>query len=89
MWSVEEGEGGTIWDNSIETYTLPYVKQTASGSLMCDPGNPEPVLCNNLEGRVGREVEAGLKREGTYIYLMPIHIEVWQKQSHNGWVIIL
>ena len=51
---------------------------------MCDPGNREPVLCNNLEGRVGREVEAGLKREGTYIYLMPIHIEVWQKQSHNG-----
>ena len=46
-----------IRENSIETYTLPYVKQTASGSLMCDPGNPEPVLCNNLEGRVGREVD--------------------------------
>ena len=24
--SVREGEGGMIWENSIETYILPYVK---------------------------------------------------------------
>ena len=24
--SVGEREGGMIWENSIETYTLPYVK---------------------------------------------------------------
>ena len=24
--SVEEGEGGMIWENSIETCILPYVK---------------------------------------------------------------
>ena len=24
--SVGEGEGGTMWENSIETCTLPYVK---------------------------------------------------------------
>ena len=24
--SVGEGEGGMLWDNSIETYILPYVK---------------------------------------------------------------
>ena len=24
--SVGEGEGGITWENSIETYTLPYVK---------------------------------------------------------------
>ena len=24
--SVGEGEGGIIWENSIETYILPYVK---------------------------------------------------------------
>ena len=23
--AVGEGEGGMIWENSIETYTLPYV----------------------------------------------------------------
>ena len=29
---VGEGEGGTNWESSIETYTLPYVKQ----KLKCD-----------------------------------------------------
>ena len=24
--NVREGEGGMIWENSIETYILPYVK---------------------------------------------------------------
>ena len=38
------GEGGMIWENSIETYTLPYVKQIASGSLLYDAGNLKPVL---------------------------------------------
>ena len=36
-----EGEGGMIWENSIETYTLPYVKQIANGNLLYDfkPGH--------------------------------------------------
>ena len=32
--SVGEGEGGMIWENSIETCILPYVKQIASPSSM-------------------------------------------------------
>ena len=28
--SVEEGEGGMIWENGIETCILPYVKWMAS-----------------------------------------------------------
>ena len=51
--SVGEGKDGMIWENSIETYTLPYVKQMSSASLMSDTGNPKPVLCNNLEGQGG------------------------------------
>ena len=32
--SVEEGEGRMIWENSIETHILPYVKQiTRPGSM--------------------------------------------------------
>ena len=27
-------------ESSMETYTLPYVKQIANGSLLCDTGNP-------------------------------------------------
>ena len=32
--SVGEGKGGMIWENSIETYILPYVKETTSPGLM-------------------------------------------------------
>ena len=37
-------------ETSMETYTLPYVKQKASGTLLCDPGELKLVLCDNLEG---------------------------------------
>ena len=33
----------------METYTLPYVKWVASGNLLYDVGNPNLVLCDNLE----------------------------------------
>ena len=32
--SVGKGEGGMIWENSIETYTLSYVKWMTSARLM-------------------------------------------------------
>ena len=34
----------------METYTLLYVKQTASGNLLYDAGSSNQVLCDNLEG---------------------------------------
>ena len=34
MDSVGEGEGGTIWENSIGTCILSYVKQISSPGLM-------------------------------------------------------
>ena len=48
--SVGEREGGMIWENSIETYTLLCVKQISSASLMYEAGHPKLVLCDNLEG---------------------------------------
>ena len=42
----------------METYTLLYVKQIASGNLPCDR-ELNPVLCDNLEGQDGREVQEG------------------------------
>ena len=32
-------------------------------------------------GGMVREVGGRFKREGTYVYLMPIHVDVWQKPS--------
>ena len=56
---------------------------------MYDTGNPKSLLCDNLEGWDGREVGGGFKRVGTYVYLMPIHVDVWQKSSQSCKVIIL
>ena len=36
--SVGEGEGEMIWENSIETCILSYVKQIASPDLMSETG---------------------------------------------------
>jgi len=48
--SVGEGKGGMIWENSIETCILPYVKQSTSASLVHEAGHPKPVLWDNPEG---------------------------------------
>ena len=84
MNTVWEGEGGIIWENSNETYTLPCAKQIASGSLLYDAGNPKLMLWDNLEewdgaggGGGGRGV--WLEREGTCVYLMLVNVDVWQK----------
>ena len=48
--SVGEGEGGMIWENSIETYTLPYIKEITSASLLHEAGQIKLVLCDKPEG---------------------------------------
>ena len=58
----------------METYTLPYVKQIASGNLLYDARTSEQVLCDNLEGwdGVGGESEvqegggSGIPMAGSY-----------------------
>ena len=45
---------------------------------MYDMVNTKLVLCDYLDGSVGRHVGGGFKREGTYyIYLWLIHVSVW------------
>ena len=34
------GEGATNRDDSMETYSLPYAKEAASGGLPCDTAQP-------------------------------------------------
>ena len=61
MDTVGEGERKANWKSSIETHILPYIKQIASGNLLCDAESSNPVLCDNLEGLDGvgggREVQ--------------------------------
>ena len=57
--SVGEDEGGMIWENSIETCILPYVKQITSPSSMHETGHSKPVHWDNPEGWDG---EGGWRR---------------------------
>ena len=86
---MREGKGGMIWENSIETCRLPYVKQMTNASLMHEAFHPKPVLWDSPEGYGeeggGREFRMG----GTQIYLWLIHVTVWQKPSKYYKVIIL
>ena len=77
IWdTVGEGEGGRNGRNSTETYILPRVKQTASGGSVQMQGAQSQCSVTASRGGVGRRV---LKREGTSIYLMLIHADIWQK----------
>ena len=48
--SVGEGKGGMIWENSIETFILPSVKQINSSTSMQETGHSKPVHWDNPEG---------------------------------------
>ena len=59
--TVGEGEVGTNAESSMETYTLPYVKQLAGENLLQDAGSSSLGFCDNLKGwdgvGGGREVQ--------------------------------
>ena len=48
--SVGEGEGGMIWENSIETCVLSYVKQIANPGLMHETERSGLVHWDDPEG---------------------------------------
>ena len=65
--SVGEGEGGMIWENSIETCILPYVKQITSPGLMHETGHSGVVHWYDPEGWDGEGGGRGVQ-DGKYIY---------------------
>ena len=64
--SVGEGEGGMIWENSIERCILSYVKQIASPGSMHETGSQG--WCTGMTQRdgIGREVGGGVQ-DGDHI----------------------
>ena len=46
-------------ENSIGTYTLPYVKQTASASVMCDRGTQSQCSVTTRRDGVGGRGQHG------------------------------
>ena len=75
-------QGWTNWENSTETYTLPYVKWIASGTLLFDTGSSTQCSVTTQKGGEGQDLGERFKKEETYVYLWLIHI-VWQKPTQH------
>ena len=65
--SVGEGEDGMIWENSIETCILSYVKQIASPGLMYETGCSGLVHWDNPERWDGEGGGKGVQ-DGEHMY---------------------
>ena len=61
MDSVGEGEGGEIWENSIETCIISCMKRVASPGLMHGTGGLGLVHWDDPEGGEGREEGGGFR----------------------------
>ena len=77
---MEEGEGGLIWENGIETCIISYMKRIASPSLMHDTGCLGPVHWDDPEGWDGDGGGRWGSEWGTHVYPWQIHVYVWQNQ---------
>ena len=80
--SVGEGEGGMIWENSIETCILSYVKQIASPGSMYEAG------CSGLEhwdDPEGWDGEGGGRRvqDGEHMYTHGWFMSICGRNHHN------
>ena len=87
--SVGEGEGGMIWENSIEACILPYVKQIPSPSSMHGTGHSKPVHWANPGGWDGEGDERRGSGWGTHVHPWLIHVNVRQKPPQYCKVISL
>ena len=78
-----KGEGGMIWENTIETCILPYAKQMASGNSMHEAGHLKLVVWDNPEGYGG---EGGKRRfqNGGNRYTHGWFMSVYGKNHNNN-----
>ena len=80
--SVGEGEGGMIWENSIETRILSYVKQIASPGSVHETGCSGLMYWDDPEGWDGE----GSGREGQggeHMYTHDWFMSMYGKNHHN------
>ena len=80
--SVGEGGGGMIWENSIETCILSYVKQIASPGLMHETGCSGRVHWDDPEGWDGEGGGRGVQ-DGEHMYTHGWFMWMYGKNHHN------
>ena len=76
------GEGGMIWENSIETCIFPYVKQITNPISIHETGHSKPVHGNNSEGWDG---EGGGRegQDGEHMYTHGWLMSMYGKNHYN------
>ena len=82
LGSVGEGEGGMIWENSIETCILSYVKQIASPGLIHETGHSRLVHWDDPEGWDEEGGGRGVQ-DGEHMYTHGRFMSVYGKNYHN------
>ena len=80
--SVGEGKDGMIWENSIETCILSYVKQITSPGSMQETGFSGPVHWDDPEGWDGEGGGRGVQ-DGEHMYTHGWFISMYGKDHHN------
>ena len=75
------GEGEMYGESNVETYITVY-KIDSQQEFAVHLRKLKEGLCINLEGGIGGEMGGMFKRDGMYVYLLLIHVEVWQKQQN-------
>ena len=77
-----EGEGGMIWENSIETCILSYGKQIASPGLMHETGCSGLVHWDDPEGWDGEGGGRGVQ-DGEHMYTHGWFMSMYGKNHYN------
>ena len=71
----------------METYIIEC--KMVDENLPCDSGNSNRGSVTTSRGGTGREGGGRFKREGTYVHLWLIRVDVWQKPTKFCKAIIL
>ena len=66
-----------MFHGQMETYMT--IRKIESGNLPCDSDNSNRGSVTTSRGGMGWVVGGRFYREGTYIYLWLMHIDIWQK----------
>ena len=80
--SVGEGKDGMIWENSIETCILSYVKQIASPGSMHETGCSGLVHWDDPEGWDGEAGGRGIQN-GEHMYTHGWFMSMYGKNHYN------
>ena len=89
MGRGEKGAGWMHGESNMETY-ITICKVDSQWEFAVWLRELNPGLCNDkTRGGMGADTGRRFEREGTYVYLWLIHVDVWQKPTKFCKAIIL